>query len=73
MSQTKLKPTSNPDPKTRTIFEAKSGTKGPILVGHGADDYTCPNCGEVLAKGMQPGQINNIVFHCPNCGDYSEV
>lgn len=65
----KLKVVPKPGERTRTVIESKVS---PAFRDEGDFDYVCGNCGAVIAEKVRPGQIRNIVVHCPKCGQYNE-
>ena len=69
----KLRVVPKPKPQTRAVLEPKVGEILPVIKGHGNLNLLCGNCGAVLVKGIDEGQIRNIVIHCPICRYYSDV
>jgi len=55
---------------TRTVFQ---GEAKPFIKGAGQVNYLCGSCGETLLERVEPGQVRNIVFCCPNCGSYNDL
>ena len=53
---------------TRSILAGKA----PFFVGYSDTDLVCGSCGSTLAKGIVNGQLRDIVFQCPKCGEYCE-
>lgn len=43
------------------------------IKGQGQDNYLCGACGNVLCENVHRGQVINIVFVCPKCGNYNVV
>lgn len=35
--------------------------------------WLCGGCREPILKGMEPGQVENLVFLCNGCGTYNET
>lgn len=61
-----------PKPKlgTRTVF---TGKVLPFIKGGGDLNLLCGNCNAILVKGINEGQIRNIVIQCPICKFYNEI
>lgn len=66
----KLKIIPKPEPKTRTVF---TGKVLPFIKGVGNINLLCGNCNAILVKGINEGQIRNIVIQCPICKFYNEI
>jgi predicted RNA-binding Zn-ribbon protein involved in translation (DUF1610 family) len=45
----------------------------PFIIGAGNLDLLCGQCGAVLLKSVEEGQVSNVVFKCPACGRFSEA
>ena len=43
-----------------------------IISGGGSDNYLCGACENIICKNVNRGQIINLVFKCPNCGEYNQ-
>jgi len=69
----RLRVVPKPKPKTRAVLEPKIGEVLPIIEGHGNLNLLCGNCGAVLIKGINEGQIRNMVIHCPICRYYNDI
>ena len=69
----KLRVINKPKPKSRAILEPKVGEVLPVIKGQGSLNLLCGNCGAVLVKGIDEGQIRNIVIHCPICRFYNNI
>ena len=52
------------------VIKAASDVETPVL-GEGDTNYICGNCGKVILENIVKGQIKNIVFECPTCGEYN--
>jgi len=59
---------THPPELTRTIIHGKA----PFFIGEGDTNLTCGKCGTILAKNIVNGQLRDIVFECPTCGEYCE-
>jgi len=40
----------------------------PVIVGTGVYDVRCGNCGTLIIKGMDEGQVRDLIIVCPKCG-----
>ena len=69
----KLKVIPKPKPQRRAVLEPKVGEVLPVIKGYGILNLLCGNCGAVLVKGINEGQIRNMVIHCPICRYYNDV
>jgi len=69
----RLRVITKPKPKTRAVLEPKVGEVLPVIQGHGSLNLLCGNCGAVLVKGIDEGEIRNMVIHCPICRDYNDI
>ena len=65
----KLTIISKPREGSRAVVESEVI---PTLKGEGDLDYTCGNCGTLIAEKVRRGQIRNIVVRCPKCKNYNE-
>jgi phage FluMu protein Com len=45
---------------------------GPVFFGKRGLDYTCPHCGNLLAKSLPAGVVYDIVIECGQCKKLSE-
>ena len=45
----------------------------PVLKGSGDINWVCVHCDHLLAEHMLPGQIENIVIKCFDCGTLNEI
>jgi predicted RNA-binding Zn-ribbon protein involved in translation (DUF1610 family) len=52
------------------VIKAAPNVETPVL-GEGDTNYICGNCGNIILKNVIKGQIKNIVFECPTCGEYN--
>ena len=69
----RLRVIPKPKPQTRAILEPKVGEILPVIKGYGNLNLLCGNCGAVLVKGINEGQIRNMVIHCPICRYYNDI
>lgn len=69
----KLKVIPEPKPNTRVILAPKVGEVLPVIKGNGNLNLLCGNCGSLLVKGIDEGQIRNIVIHCPVRRYFNEI
>ncbi|MHA7967689.1 hypothetical protein ACX93W_26605 [Paenibacillus sp. CAU 1782] len=49
---------------------------GPALLGDGPDNYTCPKCGNIIAKSVKLSDLTkylNAAFKCYNCKQISKL
>jgi hypothetical protein len=69
----RLRVIPKPKPQTRAVLEPKVGEVLPVIKGYGILNLLCGNCGAVLVKGINEGQIRNMVIHCPICRYYNDV
>jgi ribosomal protein S27AE len=67
------------DIKMREVLEGEVPPNGgsaiqdnpdrPVVVGYGPNNYLCGNCGNLLAEGMSPPQMNiKVRIRCGKCG-----
>ena len=69
----RLRVIPKPKPQTRAILEPKVGEILPVIKGYGNLNLLCGNCGAVLVKGINEGQIRNMAIHCPICRYYNDI
>jgi hypothetical protein len=60
-----------PEKGTATVFVHSKKGKFAFIKGDGDDNYLCGACKNVLCEHVSRGQISNIVFRCPNCGNFN--
>lgn len=60
-------------PEGAGVVSLPDGFKGPFITGNGDTTYACGQCNRVLLKDVSLGQFQNMVIHCPSCGDYAEI
>lgn len=41
--------------------------------GVGSVTYACGGCRAPILEGLDPGQVQNLVFRCNGCGAYNET
>ena len=70
MPEQKAKIIPEPAPNTRTVLNP---AKGPAISGNGDFSTLCGNCGVILLKNVQFGQVRNIVIRCSNCGKFNDI
>jgi uncharacterized ferredoxin-like protein len=69
----KLKIIPEPKEGTRTVIVRDVKSKLPYFKGAGNLNLVCGNCGFVLCKKINEGQIRNIVMQCPECGLFNDT
>ncbi len=64
-----------PKPKegTATILIFTQKGRYVIMSGEASDNYLCGACENTICKNVSRGQIINLVFKCPNCGEYNHI
>ena len=73
-TQRRLTLIPEPMPGTRSVLVQPSGAAPfPFIIGVGNLDLLCGQCGAVLLKRVEEGQVSNVVFKCPACGRFSEA
>jgi Mu-like prophage protein Com len=76
MPRIRLPIINKPKENTRTVLtkgEAPAENQEPFISGEGDTDLGCGQCDLLLARGIEAGQIENIVLHCPRCGGYNNI
>jgi len=73
MQSRKLKIIPKPDESERVILRTDSKDISIIIKGEGDLDLLCGSCGAILAKGINEGQIRNIVLYCNKCRSYNDT
>jgi len=58
--------------KASVLIAGKGIRGGAYQTGDGIDLH-CGKCITILAEGMEPGQIKNIILGCPKCGAFNAV
>lgn len=61
-----------PEPNTRSVL-IFTGEGTVVMKGSGNVIMECGNCGVPLIDGVAVGNIQNLVFRCPNCGEFNET
>jgi hypothetical protein len=73
-TQRRLTLIPEPKPGTRSVLVQPPGAAPfPFIIGVGNLDLLCGQCGAVLLKSVVEGQVSNVVFKCPTCGNFSEA
>ena len=57
---------------TRTVYHY-TGEGTVALRGEGSMTYVCAGCRAPILVGMEPGQVQNLIFRCNACGRYNET
>jgi hypothetical protein len=81
MPRIRLPVIEEPEEGTRTVFtrgpEVPADNREPFVKGEGEGegdtDLVCGQCQLLLVQRIRPGQLINIVLHCPRCGAYNNV
>lgn len=68
-----MKVIPKPKEEAATIFIAPEGKKFAFIKSSGNDNYLCGTCNFIICENVDPGQVMNIVFKCPNCGSYNVI
>jgi len=68
----KLMVIPEPEPNTRMVFVFE-GPGTVVMKGDGNVIMECGNCGVPLVDGVPVGNLQGIVFRCPNCGAFNET
>jgi hypothetical protein len=71
MADIKMKAVGPQDSTKVSILTCDSGNV--CFKSDGANDLVCGHCDTKMATGINPGQITNIFFRCPDCGGYSTI
>ena len=65
-----------PDPKERAIIDPKFEDDSTVMFRgpevH-ASPMVCGGCGATLVVGMNRGELQAVVLHCPACGAYNDT
>jgi hypothetical protein len=64
---------NKPDSVETVIFEQPVGNLDHFMKGEGNLNLLCGSCDFVLCKALMQGQIEGIVFKCPQCGNYNSA
>lgn len=73
MPNRKLKVIPQPEKGTRAVLHFDSKDTSIIIQGKGNLDLLCGSCGATLAKGVNEGQVKNLVLLCNKCGSYNDT
>lgn len=57
---------------TRSVINVQ-GEGTVAMRGEGRMVWVCGGCREPILDGMEPGQVQNLVFRCNSCGAYNET
>lgn len=68
MKTIKMKSIKESEVGSRSIIQA-APTLESMVKGEGDTNYTCFNCGKVILETVDKGQVTEIVFKCPVCGE----
>lgn len=69
--QMEVIPEPKPGSASVLVFDKKG--KYVMIQGIGSTDYLCGACQNTICKGVEQGQIINLVFKCPDCGSFNRV
>lgn len=60
---------------TRSVLIISPGDGLPVVKGDANPNVLmeCGGCGRTLIRGLQVGQLEDLVFKCPDCGAYNET
>ncbi len=61
-----------PTPESDDETEMPSGDAPQFQGTEGNIDWQCSGCDVLFATGMTEGELGDVVFHCTNCGAYSQ-
>jgi predicted RNA-binding Zn-ribbon protein involved in translation (DUF1610 family) len=73
MTQYNLEVIPEPAQGSAAVFMLSTEGPIPLLRGQGSHDFLCGACDNVIAKGVERGQVINIVLKCPNCGSFNRA
>lgn len=69
-----------PTQKAKIIPEPSEGTRtilappeAPAIRGDGDLTILCGACNIAICQNIIPGQVENIVVKCPNCGKFNDI
>jgi DNA-directed RNA polymerase subunit RPC12/RpoP len=62
---------SEPDPKTRTIFDFTP--EAPPMKGAGQLSYVCGSCETTLLQSIELEQVEGVVYRCGKCREFNEI
>jgi hypothetical protein len=69
----RLKVIPEPDPNTRTIF-VYDGDGTVVMSGFASGlSMNCGKCDSPLVRGLNRGQITDVVLRCKGCGAFNET
>jgi len=58
---------------TAAVLALNKNGPYPLMKGNGTTNYLCGACRNVICKSVERGQIVNLVFKCPDCGNYNHI
>ena len=73
MSNYTVKEIPEPEEGTESVLIFKKKGRYSIISGGGSDNYLCGVCENIICKDVNRGQIMNLVFQCPDCGEYNRI
>jgi len=73
MTQFKLQVIPEPAQGTAAVLIPSTTGPIPLMQGQGDNDFLCGACDNVIVKGLDGGQISEIVLKCPNCGSFNRA
>jgi len=44
-----------------------------VIQGQGQIDYSCGQCGVIVAENMRLGQLTQVMVKCKNCNSFNVV
>lgn len=72
MTKYSLEVIPEPEEGSETVFQTNQGEDF-IFIEGGDDSYLCGACNKILCENVNRGQMMNIVFKCPKCGNYNKI
>lgn len=70
----KLPVIPEPENGTRSVLvRPPGGELTPFIRSDGPANLLCGNCSLTLVKGVDAGQITNLVLKCPQCGSFNDI
>ena len=62
-----------PQSAAESRFVLRLNTNDVIVKGRSSIDLLCGDCNAVLAEGIAPGQLKDLVLFCNHCGSFNDV